>query len=158
MCFFGGVWLLLGAHRQPRFILYAVVILLATIALAVHIQSLQEGRQRNLTGQYGKDKTRTFLYINLVQWLLILSSPSILQSVGHAELLIPVVMGIVALHFFPLAALFRYRAHYVTGALLLLLAIASGVFGPGNPVGPTLAGIVLWCSALFMLHVAPTAD
>jgi hypothetical protein len=67
-------------------------------------------------------------------------------------------MLIVGVHFFPLAKLFRYDAHYITGSALVALASSYPFFAAGGPtsaVGPIGAAVILWVSAAGMLIRAP---
>jgi hypothetical protein len=64
------------------------------------------------------------------------------------------IIAVVGLHFLPLAAVMRYRPHYVSGLTMLLLAtvfpfVAHG--GPRSGMGPLGAGLILWASAIFAL-------
>jgi hypothetical protein len=52
---------------------------------------------------------------------------------------------IVGIHFFPLAWLFRFGAHYVTGALLCLVGLAALLV---VPVTATLGGREIMARAL----------
>jgi hypothetical protein len=74
-----------------------------------------------------------------------------LANTGHVEWIRVAIIFIVGVHFLPLAAVFRYRWHYVTGGSLIFLALAYPVstsMGPLNPVGLFGTGVILWASAL----------
>jgi hypothetical protein len=49
-------------------------------------------------------------------------------------------MFIVGLHFFPLAKLFRHKAHYITGAALVALAVGYPFMTAGGPEPATCGG------------------
>ena len=66
-------------------------------------------------------------------------------------------MLIVGLHMFPLAKLYRYPLHHLTGALLVGGALAS-VLLFAEPLrdifGSACAGVVIWGSAAATLRLA----
>jgi hypothetical protein len=67
------------------------------------------------------------------------------------------VIFIVGLHFMPLARIFRYAPHYVSGAALILVAVVypfAAPGGPQDPVGCLAAALILWLSALCGLRQA----
>lgn len=83
-------------------------------------------------------------------------------ATGRADLFVPVMALIVGIHFFPLAWLFQYGAHYLTGALLCLVGIVTLVAVPatatlgGREVLPRwlVAGfgcaVILWGTGLLL--------
>ena len=109
---------------------------------------------------------RVFHAVNAGQWLLIFVLAQVLNHTGLGRWFIPMVIAVVGLHLLPLAAVMRYRAHYVSGLALLALAMAYPVLasaGPLSPLGPTGAGLILWLSAAYALSLgssssAPLAD
>lgn len=97
---------------------------------------------------------RIFHWVNGGQWLLIVVLANVLNSIGMGAWTVPMIIAVVGLHFLPLAAVMRYRPHYVSGLALLLLAavfpfVANG--GPESGTGPLGAGLILWGSAIFAL-------
>lgn len=99
----------------------------------------------------GRGMPRGFTAINAAQWVIIVFVAWVLSKVGHQDWLAAAIMLIVGAHFLLLAPMFRNRGHYVTGAALMLWAVtypfvASG--GPSSPVGPFVAGLILWLSAI----------
>ncbi len=58
--------------------------------------------------------------------------------------IVPAIMLIVGMHFLPLARPFRYRPHYLTGAILIVTAVLYRLASPGGPtaaLGSLIAGI-----------------
>jgi len=99
---------------------------------------------------------RVFRNVNLVQWGACIALVVVLNVVQHAEWITPGIMLIVALHFFPLAKLFRSKLHVVLGAALTALAVSYPFLtaaGPSSGVGPVAAGIILWAAAAGRLFV-----
>jgi hypothetical protein len=97
---------------------------------------------------------RIFHWVNGGQWVLILVLANVLNNIGLGAWLVPMVIAVVGLHFLPLAAVMRYRPHYVSGLAMLLLAVVFPLVADGGPrsgVGPLGAGRVLWASALVAL-------
>jgi hypothetical protein len=69
------------------------------------------------------------------------------------------ITSIVGLHMFPLARLFRYPLHYVTGATLVAWAATSAAIVPAQQLQGTAAlgtGIILLLSAFATLVIAGT--
>ena len=66
---------------------------------------------------------------------------------------IPMVIAVVGLHFLPLARLFRYPPHQLTGGALIALAILAPLASgrPDNAWGPLGTGLILWASAAWAL-------
>jgi len=68
---------------------------------------------------------RTFFRVNIVQWTAIVAAVVLFNAIHKQEFLATVITFIVGAHLIPLARLFHYTAHYVTGGLLM--AWATGV-------------------------------
>jgi len=75
----------------------------------------------------------------------------VLNLSGHWQWIIPSIILIVGIHFFPLAVLFKYRRHYFTGAAMVLVAALYPFLskdGAASLVGCLGAGLILWASAV----------
>jgi hypothetical protein len=73
---------------------------------------------------------------------------------------ISAITAIVGLHMFPLARVFRYPLHYVTGSALVGWAAASALLFPKDEMQGSTAlgtGLILWLSALVTLALAMRA-
>lgn len=156
---FGAAWLAGWAHNAgagaPWFVAIAVLaLILLGIArqrgrryAAAKAQMAQTPERRRLV--------RIFNIVNAAQWTLILGLAFLLTRLGHGAWIIPVTIGVIGLHFLPLAYAFRNPPHYLTGAALIALAVlypqlAAG--GPTSPLGFLGAGIILWLSAAWALR------
>lgn len=115
------------------------------------------------SGSPGVERARTrrkFLAINAIQWVAIVITVNTLVNTNHRAWLAAAIILIAGLHFIPLAAIFQYWIHYITGLALILLAVvypfvAAG--GPASAAGPLGAGIILWLSAISALFVSVRA-
>jgi hypothetical protein len=70
------------------------------------------------------------------------------------------ITAIVGIHFFPLAKLFRYPLHNLTGAVLVVWASATVLLIPTDHLQGVTAlgtGILLWASAAITLTLAIAA-
>lgn len=155
---FGGAWLALWAYsdfRSPWLRIAAIA--LATVVLFGYASSVYRRNKPALAALEGtpqhRRQSRWFNIINAVQWGAIFVLANVLSHFGLDRYIVPMIIVVVGLHFLPLASLFSYRPHYLTGALLIawpLLYAPSR--GPGSDLGPLGAGIVLWCSAAWAIR------
>jgi hypothetical protein len=98
---------------------------------------------------------------------------AICNATGHFDLFFPIMAIIAGVHFFPLAPLFQVRSHYLTGALLCLVAIITllvvparvtignreiiawwTVVGFGCALILWTTGLALWLQGQRLLHLA----
>ncbi|MDQ2821884.1 MAG: hypothetical protein M3Y65_16080 [Pseudomonadota bacterium] len=151
---FGGVWLEAWAIDSARPLALQVVIGVLALALTWLVYITYRRHAAALAAQPTTAQTRRigrqFHAINGGQWILIIILANVLTRHGLGMWVIPMVIFIVGLHFFPLAYIFSNRPHYVTGAALVALAavypfVASG--GPADAVGALGTGLILWASA-----------
>ena len=160
--FFGGAWLAAWNYlADPQRWLGYVIIGVLAVVLFVSARSRYRYYDAALAGQVEspamRRRQRWFQIINVAQWVLILITGNVLANLGLGAWVIPAVALIVGLHFLPLAHLFDYRGHYLTGAAFILLALIVPRIAAGGPADPVLclcAGLVLWVSALLGLLAA----
>jgi hypothetical protein len=152
---FGGAWLafgILGGYGM------SIVSLLFIVAgtLLLFFASLRQYRQNRDAHAAEADSPesrrsgRIFSAVNAIQWAMVFVVATVLARTGHKEWIIPAIILIVGIHFFPLAVAFKVPRHYATGAAMTLLAIFYPLMssaGPTSPVGCVGAGIILWVSA-----------
>ncbi len=156
---FGGAWLILGivrsSHHNPALIVLAVLCSLTILILAYRKYTQNRAAlAAEASSPASKRRSRWFNIINAGQWILLILIGNILVNIGLSAWVIPAAILIVGLHFLPLAGLFSYPAHYITGAALILIAATYPFLtaqGPLSPVGCYGAGLVLWLSALYGL-------
>ena len=151
----GGAWLVIGILKGyglslvPLLTIVAVTLLLFFIALR-KFRANRDAHAAEANSPENKRAERIFNAVNAIQWSLVLVVSIILILLRHPEWIIPAIILIVGLHFFPLAVAFKVPRHYATGAALTLLAIFYPLMssaGPISPVGCVGAGIILWVSA-----------
>jgi hypothetical protein len=158
---FGGAWLALWAYGeyglQP-----AVLSLIAACTLALFARAWLVHRSNApalldiANTPEERRKRKLFNYINVAQWALILVIGNVLSNIGLRDFVLPAAMLVIGLHFLPLARLFAYPPHFVTGAALMALAIAYPLLAPSGPrsgLGPLGAGLILWCSAAWAIRL-----
>jgi hypothetical protein len=100
---------------------------------------------------------RSFGRINVLQWIAVAIVAFSFAKLHMDAYVMSAITAIVGIHFFPLAKLFRYPMHNVTGAVLVLWASASVLFVPVDRLQGISAlgtGIVLWLSAAITLTLA----
>lgn len=156
---FGAAWLAGWAHNSGAATpWYAAIVVLALVLLgiarqrgrryaAAKAQMAQTPERRRLV--------RFFNIVNAAQWTLILGLAFLLTRLGQGAWIIPTTIGVIGLHFLPLAYAFRNPPHYLTGAALIALAVLYPQFaagGPTSPLGFLGAGLILWLSAAWALR------
>lgn len=160
---FGGIWLGLWAKSEyaDSFLALLVVVsmtaMLFTAALRVYKRN-SVARKAVAHTPESRRKSRLFNLVNVGQWAAIFVVAIALSRTGHEKWILPSVVFIVGLHFFPLARLFTYRPHYVTGAALILLAVVYPLLardGPDSAVGALGTGLILWLSAICAISGSP---
>jgi len=161
---FGALWLTGAselAYGRNVPLDWAIWVMGAAIFLAALrvIRANKPPKGDAATAAAGARRGKIFMIVNVIQYGAIFIVSHILNRQGLGDWMIPGVMLIVGLHFLPLAKLFGYRPHYVSGAALVALALiypfAGG--GPLDPLGCLGAGLILWGSAIFGLAGAIVA-
>ena len=154
---FGGAWLALWAHSEfTGSILLLLAILVSTIVLLwrayVTYKFNAPALKREKDSIENKRKQRVFNLVNVGQWLAILAVAGLLSLARLQNLILPAVILIVGAHFIPLARLYSYTPHYITGVAMMLLAVGYPLVateGPTSAVGALGTGLILWLSALW---------
>jgi hypothetical protein len=152
---FGGAWLALGIlGGYGRSLVSLLIIVTGTLSLFfASVRQYRQNRSAHAAeadSPEAKRSGRIFSAVNAVQWTLVFVVATVLSRAGYKDWIIPSIILIVGIHFFPLAVAFKVPRHYATGAALTLLAIFYPLMssaGPTSPVGCVGAGIILWLSA-----------
>jgi len=154
---FGAVWLLLAFYALERLNL-ATVFGIASITLGLSLAAVYLIRQSRRWPRVPDDPRigKAFLIVNVIQYLAAGAAVVTLNALHHEAYLMCAITAIVGLHMFPLAWLFKYPPHYVTGAVLVLWAILSALVLPLEHMQSYSAmgtGLILWLSAAFTLTI-----
>jgi hypothetical protein len=155
----GGAWLVIGVLKGYGLSLVALLTIAAVTLLLffLALRKFRENRAAHAAEANSPESKRAegiFNAVNAIQWSLAFVASIVLILFRHPEWIIPSIILIVGIHFFPLAVAFKVPRHYVTGAAMTFLAITYPLFasgGPNSPVGCLGAGIILWASAVAAL-------
>ena len=157
---FGAGWLTLWSMKAfgPHLVSLAPVWLGVLAMLAFCVMQYRKLRGRGGAEQPSPMRQRIkrqFRIINVVQWVCIFLAIKLLTRSGLSAWIVPAVMLIVGLHFFPIAHLFHYPPYHVTALALVVLALAYPFLsarGPLEPWGCFGAGLILVLSAIWNLR------
>lgn len=158
---FGGIWLGLAFYAKEMLnastILYIVAGLLMLLAGSA---KLMRAAGRWPREPRNSSHNRAFGWINALQWIAIFIVVQILTRLHLDAYTVSAIAGIVGLHFFPLAKLFKNLMHYVTGSALVLWASGTAFLAPLEQMQGDAAlgaGVILWASAAITLTMSLTA-
>jgi hypothetical protein len=155
---FGALWLMLSLYaRQQLSVVSVSGVTLGLVILLVAALYLLRMAKRWPRVPDDPAVGRAFGWINAIQWIAVALVAFTLARLHLDAYVMSAITAIVGLHMFPLARLFRYPAHYVTGAVLVAWAVASAVFVPVEQMQAIAAlgtGVILWLSAAATLALA----
>ncbi|MGH3436471.1 MAG: hypothetical protein ACRDRN_08375 [Sciscionella sp.] len=152
-------WGLSGAARVVATPVLIVTVLLCVATVFGGVRMFRAGSalpaepgRAGVNRQFGLVVAAEFVGIGIVA--------GVLGATGHALWIPAVVCAGVGFHFLPLARLFHLRMYYVTGWLLVLIAVATVVVVPLAQASEALwrmvpafgAAIVLFVTTLALLH------
>lgn len=157
---FGTIWLTLALYLRQSLNIAAMV------AISVGLMILLSGIAWlfSLAGRFpgipsDPATSRAFNRVNAIQWIAV-ALVSFLFGHFHLDAyVVSAITAIVGIHLFPLAKLFRYPMHYVTGGLLVLWATVSVLTLPLDQMQGLTAigtGAILWLSAAISIALALT--
>jgi hypothetical protein len=160
---FGGVWIAIWAVQSfgVRLELCLPIALIALGIFALAWRRFQENKQAHAEEANTPEKQkadRVFNIVNAGQWVLVLLAINILKNTGHASWTMPAIVGIVGAHFLPLAHVFKYAPHYLTGVVIMLWGFGYAFLTPAGLNSPIVflgTGLILWVSALYGLFARP---
>ncbi len=152
--FGSGWWFTALSGMQKLDAATAIAIDLGTLALlAVSVYVMRQAKRWPRVPADPKMGC-TFAWVNAIQWAAIAAVVFGFLQLHIGAYIVPAITAIVGLHLFPLARLFRYPGHYVTGAVLVgWSAVSCLVFSQGAMQGASAlgTGVILWVSAAVML-------
>lgn len=144
MAFFGTLWASIGAGGLQGWGEPWVAVAVPLIGVVLFVGGVLLWREsRRLPDEVASaagDDRHEGLWFGVIFGLegaSIAVASVVCNAVGRLDLFFPIMALIVGLHFFPLAWLFRQRAHYLAGALLCLVGFVTLV---AVPVSATLGG------------------
>jgi uncharacterized membrane protein YccF (DUF307 family) len=155
---FGTLWLTLGLYLREivsAIFLTGISVGLAVLLLAVFWLFRQARRYPKMPEDAARN--RAFRRINAIQWAAVIVVSVVFGRLHMDAYVLSAITAIVGIHLFPLAKLFRYPMHYVTGAALVAWASASILLVPAEHLQGVTAlgtGILLWLSAATTLGLA----
>jgi len=155
---FGAIWIALALYiRQTLTIDLAVAVCagLAALLLAAFWLFRQARRFPKLPENAAMN--RAFHRINAAQWIAVGIVCFIFARLHIEVYSVSAITTIVGIHLFPLAKLFRYPLHNLTGAALVLWGSATMLFVPVATLQSTTAvgtGLILWTSAAVTIAIA----
>jgi hypothetical protein len=155
---FGSAWITLGQYVREQlsvgfFLGVAMFVVTMVVASTVLFRR---------ASQYRRDPedpriVKAFHAINAMQWIAVFVVASLIHRYHRDEFTVSAIAFIVGLHFLPLARIFRYRPHYVTGLLLMAWAVWTAISIPADTLQGTCAigtGFILWISATVTVLLA----
>jgi hypothetical protein len=155
---FGALWLVLAFYALERLnyttILGIACVTLGLIYAAIHLLRLAKHWP---SVPENPRVTKTFKIVNGIQYTAIAAIVLVCNVFHFLPYLMCGITLVVGLHMFPLARLFKYTPHYLTGAALTAWAIISAVMLPLEHMQGISAlgtGLLLWLSAAFTLTVS----
>jgi len=157
---FGALWIVLALYAKQRLNL-ATLAWAASDFTVLMVMALWLVRQARRFPRVPDDpaQTKAFNRINAVQWVAVCVTAIAFARLHLDAYVMCAITAIVGLHMFPLARLFRYPLHYVTGSALAGWAAVSASLVPADQLQGTCAlgtGILLWLSAFATLTIAAT--
>jgi hypothetical protein len=158
---FGAIWLLLGLYAKEQLTSTPLsMVACGTVLLAGGAFLLLRRAKALPRMPQDPAMARAFKRINVIQWVAVAVVAFAFARFGIDVYVISAITAIVGLHMFPLARLFRYPLHYLTGSALVGWAGASVLLFPKDEMQGSAAlgtGLILWLSALVTLGLAMRA-
>lgn len=155
---FGALWIALALYiKQTLSVDLAVGIGAGLAALLLTALWLMRRAKRFPRLPEDRGISRQFYRINAIQWIAVAIVGFTFARLHIDVYVLSAITAIVGIHMFPLATLFRYPLHNLTGAVLVAWASASVVFVPTDHLQSITAigtGIILWLSAAMTLALA----
>jgi hypothetical protein len=158
---FGALWIVLSLYVRET-LTVDTAILVAAVAAALLLSALWLMNQANRFPMMPEDpaRGRAFIRINGIQWAAVGVVAFTFARLHMDSYVLSAITAIVGIHFFPLAKLFRYPLHNLTGAVLVVWASATVLLIPTDHLQGVTAlgtGILLWASAAITLTLAIAA-
>ena len=155
---FGALWITLALYVKEILTVDRIIGVAATLA-ALLLTAFWLIRQSQRFPRLPENKAmcRAFHRINGAQWIAVFVVSFSFARLHLDAYVLSAITAIVGIHMFPLAKLFRYPLHNLTGAALVAWASASVLVVPVEHLQGVTAigtGILLWISAAVTLALA----
>ena len=155
---FGALWIALALYIKQTLSVDLAIGIGAGLA-ALLLTAIWLMRRAKLFPKLPENRVmgRQFNRINAIQWIAVAIVGFTFARLHIDVYVLSAITAIVGIHMFPLAKLFRYPLHNLTGAVLVAWASASVLFVPTDHLQSTTAigtGIILWISAAITLALA----
>jgi hypothetical protein len=155
---FGALWIALALYIKQTLSVDLAIGIGAGLA-ALLLAAFWLIRRAKLFPKLPEDRAigRQFSRINAIQWIAVAIVGFTFAWLHIDVYVLSAITAIVGIHMFPLAKLFRYPLHNLTGAVLVAWASASVLFVPTDHLQSATAigtGIILWLSAATTLALA----
>lgn len=152
---FGAIWVTLSMvimhWLSPVSIATLTVVVISMLSMSAALIRTTASAARQGTNSIERKRIgRSLGRINGIQWGLIFAAYFLLRIAHRDAYLLPVIILIVGLHFFPLGLLFHYWLHHVTGiALVLWTAIYLSLlhWSADSPAAAFGTGVILLAAA-----------
>lgn len=158
---FGLLWLLLGLYAKQQMTGVNLAGVLAGFGALGAAAAMLLRKAKSLP-RVPDDKRmgRIFGIVNAVQWGAVAVVAFSFSRLHIDAFVMGAITAIVGLHMLPLARLFRYPMHYVTGIVLLAWGGASCLLFSRDAMQGSTAlgtGVILWANAVVTLVLAGRA-
>jgi hypothetical protein len=155
---FGALWIALALYIKQTLSVDLAIGIGAGLA-ALLLTAFWLMRRAKLFPKLPENRAmgRQFSRINAIQWIAIAIVGFTFARLHIDVYVLSAITAIIGIHMFPLAKLFRYPLHNLTGAVLVAWASASVLFVPTENLQSATAigtGIILWLSAATTLALA----
>jgi hypothetical protein len=155
---FGALWITIALYVR-QILTVDLTIGVAAVLAALLLSAVWLLRQAKLFPKLPENRavSREFNRINAIQWIAVGIVAFSFARLHIDAYVLSAITAIVGIHMFPLAKLFRYPLHNVTGAVLVAWASASVLLFPIESLQGATAigtGIILWLSAATTLAIA----
>ncbi len=131
MAFFGTMWALIGIFALQGWLSPLPLLLCLASGLGLLfggfrlLQAAQRAPADPAAPAQPNNTNRWFGLIFGLEGVAIFIASILCNRFDRFDLFFPIMALIVGIHFFPLAALFHYPGHYLTGALISILGLLA---------------------------------
>jgi hypothetical protein len=155
---FGAAWIILPLiNRNSAPALYVPPVSITLLLLwraGILLRRTAAAARSQMDPGYRRKIGRVFGIVNAVQWTLVFLATTLLPRFGLGWLIVPAIVIIVGLHFFPLARLFDLHLYYATGIALVGWAVVIALASRTTLVPMITAvgtGTLLWVTAAILM-------